>query len=72
METGYFVKVKVRQVSVHKWPFSAISASIGGIACAVYRSMPPRNAADFLELAKNCTFLDRKHISAFHETEDGH
>jgi hypothetical protein len=34
--------------------------------------MPPRNAADFLELAKNGTFLDRKHISALHETEDGH
>ena len=35
----------------------------GGIACAAYSSMPPRNAAHFLELAKNCTFLDRKLIS---------
>jgi hypothetical protein len=43
-------------VSVHKWPFSAISASIGGIACAAYTSTPPRNAADFLELAKNGDF----------------
>jgi hypothetical protein len=34
--------------------------------------MPPRNAADFLELAKNCTFLDRKLISARFETADGH
>ena len=34
--------------------------------------MPPRNAADFLELAENCTFLDRKLISALDETADGH
>ena len=27
---------------------------------------------DFLELAKNCTFLDRKLISALYETADGH
>jgi hypothetical protein len=45
---------------------------VGGIACAAYRSTPPRNAADFLELAKNCTFLDRKLISALYETADGH
>jgi hypothetical protein len=43
-----------------------------GIACAAYKSMPPRNAADFLELAKNCTFLDRKRISALYKTADGH
>jgi hypothetical protein len=29
--------------------------------------MPPRNSTDFLELAENCTFLDRKLISAFNE-----
>jgi len=57
--------------SVHKWPFSAISASIGGIACATYTSTPTRNAADFLELAENCSFLDRKLISALNETMDG-
>jgi hypothetical protein len=34
--------------------------------------MPPRNAADFLELAKNGTFLDRKLISALYKTADGH
>jgi hypothetical protein len=34
--------------------------------------MPPRNAADFLELAKNCSFLDRKLISAHDETADRH
>jgi hypothetical protein len=25
--------------------------------------MPPRNSTDFLELAENCTFLDRKLIN---------
>jgi hypothetical protein len=29
---------------------------------------PPRNAADFLELAENGVFLDRKRISALNET----
>ena len=37
-----------------------------------HKRVPPRNAADFLELAKNCTFLDRKLISARYETADGH
>jgi hypothetical protein len=59
-------------VSVHKWPFPAISASIGGIACAAYQSTPPRNAADFLELTENCSFLDRKRFNALNETVDGH
>ena len=27
---------------------------------------------DFLELAKNCPFLDRKPISVLYETADGH
>jgi hypothetical protein len=27
---------------------------------------------DFLELALNCTFLDRKLISALYDTADGH
>jgi hypothetical protein len=31
---------------------------------AAYTSTSPRNAADFLELAENCTFLDQKRISA--------
>jgi hypothetical protein len=57
-----------KEVSVHKWPFSAILASIGGIACAAHMSTPQRNASDFLELAENCTFLDRKLISAFNKT----
>ncbi|MGB5422674.1 MAG: hypothetical protein WBN03_10985 [Desulfobacterales bacterium] len=29
--------------------------------------MPPRNAADFLELAENCTFLERKLSQDFYE-----
>jgi hypothetical protein len=29
---------------------------VGGIACAANRSTPPRNAADFLELAENGDF----------------
>ena len=41
-----------------------------GIACAAYKSTPPRKAADFLELEKNCTFLDRKRISALYKTAD--
>jgi len=44
----------------------------GGITCAAYKRMPQRNAADFLELAKNFTFLDRKLISALHETTEWH
>jgi hypothetical protein len=55
------------QVPVQKWPFSAISASIDIIACAAYNSMPPRNSTDFIELAENCTFLDRELICAFNE-----
>jgi hypothetical protein len=41
-------------------------------ACAAHTSTPPRNAADFLELAENCTFLDRKRISALNEAVYGH
>jgi hypothetical protein len=48
--------VKYYLVSVHKWPFSAISASIGGIACAAYRSMPPRNSLISLNLRKIAHF----------------
>jgi hypothetical protein len=29
-------------------------------SCGVQNRPPPRNAADFFELAENCTFLDRK------------
>jgi len=43
-----------------------------GIACTAYTNTPPRNAADFLELAENCSILDRKQISALDGTMDGH
>jgi hypothetical protein len=33
-------------------------------ASATFASRPPRNAADFLEIAKKFTFLDRKLTSA--------
>jgi hypothetical protein len=32
--------------------------------------MPPRNSTDFLELAKNCSFLDRKPSSVKNQTPD--
>jgi len=38
----------------------ALFRNIGAIACAAHTSAPPRNSTDFLELAENCTFLDRK------------
>jgi hypothetical protein len=40
--------------------------------CGIQNRLPPRNAADFLELAEICTFLDRKLISALCKTADGH
>jgi hypothetical protein len=40
--------------------------------CGIQESMPPRNSTDFLALAKNCTFLDRKFTSADNENADGH
>jgi hypothetical protein len=40
--------------------------------CGVQNRPPPRNAADFLELAENCAFLDRKLSGALSETVDGH
>ena len=36
-----------------------------------YSSAPPRNVADFLELAENYTFLYRKLSSALNEIVDG-
>jgi hypothetical protein len=42
---------------------------VTGLESLVWRTEPPppRNAADFLELAENCTFLDRKLTSALNE-----
>ena len=43
-------------VSIHKWPFSAISASIFGIACATYLGTSPPNPLIFLTLRKIAHF----------------
>jgi hypothetical protein len=40
--------------------------------CGVQNRPPSRNATDFLELAENGSFLDRKLTSALGETVDGH
>jgi len=40
--------------------------------CGMQNRPPPRNTADFLELAENCTFLDRKLISGLLKAEDEH
>ena len=58
-------------VSVHKWPFPAISAPIGGIAWCGIQEYSSAQLLDFLELAENCSFLDRNLISALNETVDG-
>jgi hypothetical protein len=50
----------------------AEGGQVDGIACAAYRSRPPRNSADVLELAENGVFLDRVPISAPNRTVDGH
>ena len=43
-----------------------------GIAFAAYTITPACNAADFIELAENFSFLDRKQNRALNETVDGH
>jgi hypothetical protein len=43
-------------ISVHKWPFSAISAAKGGIACAAHASTPPRYSLISLNLQKIAHF----------------
>jgi hypothetical protein len=55
-------------VSVQKRLFSATSASIYGIACATYSTMYVSvQSLDFLDLAKNFSFLVRKLIGAVDE-----
>jgi hypothetical protein len=49
-----------QRVSIQKWHFSAISASICGIVCAVYNLYTSAQSLDFLDLAKNCSFLNWK------------
>jgi DNA-binding beta-propeller fold protein YncE len=59
-------------VSVHKWPFSTISASIGGIACAAYASTPPRNSLISLNLRKIAHFWIGNSSVPKNEIVDGH
>jgi hypothetical protein len=61
-----------KQFYVHKWSFFPISASIGQIACAADNCTPPRNAADFLELAENGDFWIGNVSVPFDETAEGH
>jgi hypothetical protein len=49
-----------RLVSIQKWPFSEISASICGIVCAAYDLYASAQSLDFLDFAKNCSFLNWK------------
>jgi hypothetical protein len=55
---------KDQLVSIHKWPFFASSASICGVSCAEYYVYTSAQLLDFLDLAKNCSFLNWKLHSA--------
>jgi hypothetical protein len=51
----------LREFPIQKWLFSAISASICGIPCAKYSIMYiSAESLDFLDFAKNFSFLDWK------------
>ena len=58
--------------SIQKWPFSANSASISGVSCAVYYMYTSAQLLDFLDLAKNCSFLNWNLIRAQFLFLDGH
>jgi hypothetical protein len=59
-------------VSIQKWPFFKISASIGGIPCAVYYLHTSAQSLDFLELEKNASFPNWRLASAWVLFMDGH
>jgi len=50
------------------------AVGVTGLGSLVRHTEPSASAQslDFLELAKNCTFLDRKLTIALYETADGH
>jgi hypothetical protein len=52
--------IVLKLVSIQKWPFSAISASTCGIVCAAYDLYASAQSLDFLDFAKNCSFLNWK------------
>ena len=45
-------------VSIQKWPFFTISASICGVSCAAYHMYASAQPLDFLDFVKNCSFLN--------------
>jgi hypothetical protein len=63
-QASRWIGIKISQdnklVSIHKWPFPAISVSICGIACATYQMYASAQSLDFLDLAENSSFLDWK------------
>ena len=52
--------LRVSLVSIQKWPFSPISASICRISCATYHVYVSAQSLDLLDLAENCLFLNWK------------
>jgi hypothetical protein len=59
-------------VSIQKWPFSAISASICGIPCAAYYTYASAESLDFLDLTKKFSFLIWKPLVCIFLIMDGH
>ena len=60
-------------VSIHKWSFCPISASIGGIACAAYRLYASAQSLDLLDLGQKSSFLNwkRRQVPIFKKTLNG-
>jgi hypothetical protein len=64
------MKVILKLVSIQKWPFFAISASISGIPCATYHMYVSAQSLDFprsnlrLDLAEKCLISDLETASA--------
>ncbi len=62
----------IELVSIHKWPFSAISASNCGFPCATYYRTSPRKPLFSLTLLENCSFLNWKPTVPTGSLMDGH
>ena len=60
-------------VSIHKWSFCPISASIGGIACAAYRLYASAQSLDLLDLGQKSSFLNwkRRQVAIFKKSITG-
>ena len=59
-------------VSIQKWPFFTISALICGVSCAAYSMSASAQLLDFLDLVKNCAFLNWKLTRVRISFMDGH